>query len=193
MPTSSVRAVTFDFGQTLFDLDTAFLSRRLAERGVTVQVERLEAAVPGAFLAYGKAIHAGLGGHPWGVMMACVLEGGAVAEESRAALVDWLWTEQPGRNLWRRPVPGMMDLVRDLDQAGVPVGIISNSEGHLAELVAELKYEGVFRVIADSGKLGFTKPGREIFAWTAERLGLPLDDAIVHVGDAYAADVEGAV
>jgi hypothetical protein len=35
-----VIAVTFDFGQTLAELDHAFLARRLEERGVSLDADR---------------------------------------------------------------------------------------------------------------------------------------------------------
>ena len=74
----------------------------------------------------------------------------------------------------------------------MPVAVLSNSEGRLAELVEELGWSAHFLAIADSGRLGVEKPGRAIVAWTAERLGAPLA-AVVHVGDSLAADVEGAL
>jgi putative hydrolase of the HAD superfamily len=185
-------AVSFDFGQTLAELDTGLLSRRLAERGVTASPERLEGAVAGAWRAYDAAVHRGLGGHPWKILMAALLDGAGVAPEAAQGAVDWLWTEQPRKNLWRRPIPGMIEVVADLRRAGVPVAVLSNSEGRLAELAEELGWTAHFVAIADSGKLGFEKPGREIFAWTAERLGAPLE-RVVHVGDSLAADVEGAL
>jgi FMN phosphatase YigB (HAD superfamily) len=142
---TKIRAVTFDFGQTLCELDTALLAQRLAERGITVLAERLEAAVPDAWRAYDAAIKAGLGGHPWKTLMTRLLEGAGVGRVTPQppggpvdSAVDWLWTEQPRRNLWRRPIPGMIELVRELRGAGVPVGVISNSEGRLAELIAEV-------------------------------------------------------
>ncbi len=184
--------MTFDFGQTLADLDAHMLARRLAERGVAAEPQRLDASGPAAWRAYNAAIRAGAGGHPWKLLMSRLLEGAGVEPSHVAPLVDWLWTEQPSKNLWRRPVPGMIELVRELVDAGVPVGIVSNSEGRLAELAEELGWRALFEVIADSGKLGFQKPGREIFDWTADRLGVACD-AIVHVGDAYVADVEGAL
>ena len=52
----------------------------------------------------------------------------------------------------------MIELVRRLNQRGTPVGIISNSEGHLAELVDELGWANDFRVVVDSGRLGIDKP-----------------------------------
>ena len=58
-----MRAVTFDFGQTLAELDTAMLASRLAERGVTVAASALQDARPAMWRRYNEAIRAGLGGH----------------------------------------------------------------------------------------------------------------------------------
>jgi FMN phosphatase YigB (HAD superfamily) len=193
MPTDfSVRGVTFDFGQTLCDLDTGMLSHRLAERGLAVPAERLEGAVSAAWQAYDEAILAGLGGHPWKVLMGRLLELGGVDSEVLGETVDWLWSEQPKQNLWRRPIEGMAEIVDDLRRVGVPVGVISNSEGRLSELIDEIRWSYRFDVVADSGKLGMVKPGDGIFRWTAERLGLP-PEQIAHIGDSVSADVGGAI
>lgn len=186
-----VLAVTFDFGQTLCDLDTGMLARRLAERGLEADEHRLEAAVPGAWRAYDAAIHGGHGGHPWRILMREILRGAGVAGAIDDA-VEWLWTEQPRKNLWRRPIPGMIEIVHDLRRAGVPVGVISNSEGRLAELIDEVGWTSCFVAVADSGRLGIEKPGDAIFRWTAERLDVPVD-RVAHIGDSFAADVEGAL
>jgi putative hydrolase of the HAD superfamily len=188
----TLRAVSFDFGQTLVDLDTVMLAGRLGERGFEVSVDRLEGAVAGAWRAYNEAILAGLGGHPWMLLMNVLLEGAGLPASARPGLCDWLWSEQPAKNLWRRPIPDMVELVAELERANVPMAVLSNSEGRLYELATELGWADQFVAIADSGRLGFEKPGREIFAWTAERLGVPLG-AIVHIGDSFAADVEGAL
>jgi putative hydrolase of the HAD superfamily len=189
---ASALAVTFDFGQTLCDLDTAMLARRLAERGVSADAALLEASVTEAWRAYDAAILAGFGGHPWKILMARLLELAGVGEPARTASVDWLWEQQPSKNLWRRPIAGMIELVRDLRARGLAVGVVSNSEGRLAELCAEIGWGRDFGVIADSGRLGMEKPGAAIFAWTADKLGVPVD-RVVHVGDSWSADVEGAL
>lgn len=185
-------AVTFDFGQTLAELDSDLLARRLAERGVAIEPAAIDAAVPEAWAVYDRAIRAGEGGHPWKTLMHALLAGAGVAAAARAPAVDWLWDEQPTKNLWRRPIAGMIDVVRELGAAGVPVGVVSNSEGRLAELADELGWSALFGCIADSGKLGTEKPGREIFDWAAARLGVAVGD-VVHVGDSWAADVAGAL
>lgn len=185
-------AVTFDFGQTLADLDVEMLARRIAEKEVSVAGAALERGVAPAWAAYNQAVLAGLGGHPWKILMRRLLSEAAVDEGAIEGLVDWLWSEQPHKNLWRRPVPGMIEIVLDLRRAGIPVGVVSNSEGRLAELAAELGWLDHFDAFADSGKLGMEKPGRGIFDWTAARLNVPAQN-IVHVGDSLAADVEGAL
>jgi hypothetical protein len=54
-----VLAVSWDFGQTLAELDTEMLSGRCAERGVEVPVARLDASVMPAWRAYNTAVRAG--------------------------------------------------------------------------------------------------------------------------------------
>jgi putative hydrolase of the HAD superfamily len=184
MTDAVTRAITFDVGQTLVELDTAMLARRLAERGVVVAQETLDAALPNAWRTHERAVAAGAR-HPWKVLMRAVLEG--IGEEH----VDWLWDEQPRANLWRRPIAGMRELVESL-HGRAKLAIISNSEGKLKELMEELGWARWFEVIADSGALGIAKPDRGIFDWTLARIGARAEDCL-HVGDSYGADVEGAL
>jgi putative hydrolase of the HAD superfamily len=191
--------VTFDYGQTLAELDTAFLASRVRERGAHVDPEALERASASAWAAYDAAKARGEVAFPaWATFMRTLLDGAGVtmevgaAQETTASLVDFLWAAQPTRNLWRRPIPGMVELVADLSARGVPLGIVSNSEGKLVELLGEMGLARYFPVVADSGVLGFEKPDPRIFEHVAERLGVPTT-ALVHVGDAWAADVEGAL
>jgi len=187
--------VTFDAGQTLVELDTQMLADRLAERGAVVNVAALEAAVPAAWRTYDALVATGRYGHGagggWKALMTELLTPTGLGEGRVSALVDWLWTEQPTHNLWRRPVPGMIELVDDLRRAGVAVAVVSNSEGRLAELFVEIGWGERFACVADSGALGLEKPDPAIFAWTLARLGVPAAGA-VHVGDSWAADIAGA-
>jgi FMN phosphatase YigB (HAD superfamily) len=188
-----VIACTFDFGQTLAELDHELLAARVAERGERVEPRRLAEQSPAAWRAYGAAKQRGLvGREAWCALMRTLLTRSGLSEGRAGVLSDWLFDEQPRNNLWRRPIAGMFELVGELGRAAVPVGIVSNSEGHLAELVRELGHAGSFQVIADSGKLGLEKPDPRIFHWAAERLEVPAS-ALVHVGDAWDADVRGVL
>lgn len=194
---SAARAVTFDFGQTLAELDHDFLAQRARDLGAELDPVAARAATVAAWAAYGanKAL-----GHAraWQEMMLEVLRGGRVrplqgeaTPHFAEAVAQALWAAQPTRNLWRKPIAGMFELVADLAAVGIPVGIISNSEGRLAELVDELGKSTLFRVVVDSGRLGIDKPDARIFQHAAEALAVPIAD-VVHVGDAWEADVIGA-
>ena len=181
--------VTFDAGQTLVELDLDFLARRLGERGRDVPARALEAAAPAGWARYDALVKAGAG-HPWKALMTTLLEGAGLGEDV-PALVDWLWSEQPRKNLWRKPIPAMIALARDLVADGVTVAVLSNSEGRLAELLTEIGIADPFAVIVDSGRVGFDKPDRRIFEHTLTALGLPAAQP-VHIGDSWAADIVGA-
>ena len=181
--------VTFDAGQTLVDLDLDFLVRRLSERGVTVAASALADAAPAAWRAYDALVDGGRG-HPWQAFMAALLEGADVGE--RESLVDWLWREQPRANLWRKPIAPMIALARELRAAGARVAVLSNSEGKLAELLADVGVGDAFEAVIDSGREGIEKPDPRIFEIALDRLGAR-GAAAVHVGDSWSADVEGAL
>jgi putative hydrolase of the HAD superfamily len=186
-----MKAVGFDFGQTLAELDYEFLKRRLSERGVAFDAEKAAAGSNDAWHVYGAKKS---DGHAlaWRAMMEIQLTCGGIGAARVEELASWLWQEQPRQNLWRRPIPGMIELARELKQHGVPIAIISNSEGHLVELVEELGWGNDFDVVVDSGRIGIDKPDPRIFAHACAALGVPPRD-LVHVGDAWEADVQGAL
>jgi HAD superfamily hydrolase (TIGR01509 family) len=186
-----MRALGFDFGQTLAELDYEFVRARLAEHGVELDVVGAAKSSAYAWHVYGERKAEG---HAlaWRAMMELQLAGGGVAAERRAELASWLWDEQPRKNLWRKPIPGMIELVRELRQRRVPIAVISNSEGHLAELIDELGWSNAFDVVVDSGRVGIDKPDPRIFQHACRSLEVEPAD-LLHVGDAWEADVQGAL
>lgn len=182
--------VTFDIGQTLVDLDLDFLARRLGERGHRVTIDALRGSVAEAWRRYDALTESGAS-HPWKQLMQTLLTGAGVADTG--TLVDWLYEQQATHNLWRKPIPEMVELVRELRTAGVSLAALSNSEGHLAELLDEIGLASLFDAIIDSGRLAIAKPDPRIFELTLEELDAAKPDIVVHVGDSWAADVEGAL
>ena len=192
-----LRAVSFDFGQTLAELDYEFLARRVLTFGAELDAEAARGGTVAAWHAYGTAKALGHA-RAWQLMMVELLRKGGVHKLRGDADPDYpekiaslLWNAQPTQNLWRKPIAGMFELVAELSARGVPVGIISNSEGRLAELVEELGHSALFPVIVDSGRVGIDKPDARIFQHAAGLLGVSLEE-LVHVGDAWEADVMGA-
>jgi putative hydrolase of the HAD superfamily len=85
----------------------------------------------------------------------------------------------------------MVALARELAAAGVRVAVLSNSEGRLAELLDDIGIARAFAAIIDSGRVGIEKPDPRIFAHALAVLGG--DGPAVHIGDSWAADVQGAL
>ena len=86
------------------------------------------------------------------------------------------------------------DVLPTLDRLatqGVQLGIISNWDERLRLLLRRLRLENYFEAIVISCEVGFSKPSPVIFGHAAEKLGLP-PAAILHVGDSFALDVNGA-
>lgn len=192
-----VRAVTFDFGETLTTLDPELLVAKLDRLGLHASSERLLAGLPRAWESYQLHGHPGDaedggGQHPWKPLMTEMLTRGGVALGAREReVVDALFEDQKRANLWRKPIAGMIELVRELRSRGVPVGILSNSEGRLTELIDELEWTSDLPTVVDSGVVGTAKPDPAIFHLAAKALEVDIED-IVHVGDSLRADVEGA-
>jgi HAD superfamily hydrolase (TIGR01509 family) len=194
---AGVRAVSFDFGQTLAELDHDFLAQRLQGLGAEFDPSAARGADALAWVAYGAAKAEGHRA-AWQAMMLAFLEAGELRPHGGVAdpsftleIARALWQAQPDTNLWRKPIPGMFELVHELFRAHVPLAIISNSEGKMAELLAELGHAQPFEVVVDSGRLGIDKPDRRIFEYAARALDVNLSE-LVHVGDAWEADVIGA-
>ncbi len=186
------RAITFDFGQTLVALDHAALAQRLEDLGVGVDPRVTSQGEADAWRAYEAAKRAGAqGADGWCAFMAALLLGAGLEGARTQALARTLFELQRQYNLWRRPIPGMLELVRELRASGLAVGVLSNSEGKLRELIVELGLLEDFDTITDSGVLGFEKPDPRIFHHTFAQLSVSAAAAL-HVGDSWEADVLGA-
>lgn len=186
----AVLGISFDYGHVLGGLDLEELRTRLELTQDAVRVMR--DAMPSAYHAHDVAIARGEGHEAaWRALMETVLTAADVPDP--AAAVDALWRAQPTRNLWRFVPDEARALLEELSRRRVPMVITSNSEGRVAELLAEVSLAHYFTPdrILDSGVLGISKPDRRIFERAASALGLPLAH-IVHVGDSEEADVVGA-
>jgi FMN phosphatase YigB (HAD superfamily) len=99
---------------------------------------------------------------------------------------------------WHQPIPGALAAAARLAAAGLRLGVTSNADGFVAEMLARHEVLQVgdgpglpVAHISDSGVLGVHKPDPAMFRATADGLGLPLD-RICHIGDAGGFDADGA-
>ncbi len=100
---------------------------------------------------------------------------------------------------WTWPVPGALDLLRQLCAGPWRVGIVSNSDGSAAATLAGVGMCQVgvgdgadVAVVVDSFHAGVEKPDPRIFHTALAALGLPPEE-VVHVGDTLCTDVNGAL
>lgn len=111
------------------------------------------------------------------------------------ALLQGLWE---GTGLWTAVLPWAEEGLAAIAATGVPIVVVSNADGTVAEL---LSATGLLQVgpgpgvevagIIDSGVVGVAKPDPRIFELALALVDTTPDRAM-HVGDAYQYDVRGA-
>jgi putative hydrolase of the HAD superfamily len=74
---------------------------------------------------------------------------------------------------------------------GLRLGIVSNWEPDLPDVLARAGLDGRFDTVVASAAVRAAKPDPRIFRIALDALGIPASGAI-HVGDSYEADVQGA-
>jgi putative hydrolase of the HAD superfamily len=189
--------VFLDAGGVLVQPDPAKVLARFSDLGVTVDdallfeahfrgVHAIDVAEaePEVFADYHQAYAGHLGLEP----------GSATSDAVIAALLD-LWATT---GLWTEPLPWAAAGLAGIAATGVPIVVVSNADGTVAEL---LTATGLLQVgpgpgvevaaIVDSGAVGVAKPDPAIFAIALDLAGVAAERA-VHVGDAYQYDVRGA-
>jgi HAD superfamily hydrolase (TIGR01509 family) len=185
-----LRAVLFDAGNTLLFLDHA----------------RVAAAV-GAALGLplsGPALAAGSG-----AAARTMEQPRATDRERAAAYLEALFVQAgvpPGRmgevrdcltrlhderHLWSGIADDTHTALSRLKDAGLKLGVVSNSDGRVEEALEAAGVRGYFDVVVDSALAGVEKPDPAIFRTALDVLGVPADEAL-YVGDLYEVDVLGA-
>jgi putative hydrolase of the HAD superfamily len=121
-----------------------------------------------------------------------------VPEDSAEEAVEHLRNEYVTGLLWSQIISGSKEGLADLVGSGVPVGIVSNSDGTIERRLHQMDVlqagpgpgtEVLF--VVDSGTVGVEKPDPRIFDFALDQLGLP-PDGIWYVGDTPAFDVVAA-
>lgn len=96
-----------------------------------------------------------------------------------------------GVGLWTEPAPGAEEVLEEVRRRGLKVVCISNNDGRLQQMVAHQGWEGRFDLLVDSEEVGASKPDPAIFEAALEELDMEPSE-LVHIGDYYSVDVEGA-
>ncbi len=194
-----VDLLCLDAGNTVIFLDHPRLEAWLSARGLSAPAARLIVAEgeakrlqeTGELLPFAWAGEDAPGARGWGAMVGTTIARAGVGADAAEGLLSDLWNEHVRWNLFSRVPEGLGDALDAMRGTGVPVAIVSNSEGMLDDLFGALGIAKHFDAVLDSGKLGVEKPDPRIFQAALARFGVPAGRAL-HLGDTYATDIAGA-
>lgn len=91
---------------------------------------------------------------------------------------------------WSQMRPGTKEVLAATKQKN-RLGVISNSDGHMAERLETVGLGEFFEHVIDSGNIGHEKPAPEIFQAALATMSVAAERA-VYIGDIYSIDYLGA-
>ncbi|KAK9891451.1 hypothetical protein WA026_014684 [Henosepilachna vigintioctopunctata] len=93
-----------------------------------------------------------------------------------------------------KPTAGSLDLLNYLKDRGVSLGVISNFDPRLHEILCATKLDNYFNFVLTSYEIGVSKPDEGIFkrAMADSKLELLKRDQCLHIGDTLELDYIGA-
>ena len=201
---SGVSAILLDAGGVLIFPGPDHVLPPLRAAGMSADVGVLERAHYRAMLAQDMARVPPVMDTWWHEYLVSYVAGCGVAEEHCGPLATEIIQTITGP-VWTHVGTGAMDGLRAVAELGVPMGVVSNSDGTVE---SELRRLGVcyvpdgrepppsgvaMGVILDSTAVGVAKPDPAIFRIALDALGLSADRSVLHVGDSLRYDVAGAL
>lgn len=189
----ALKAVFLDAGGTLLHPDRAFIVEQLTRHGAELPADLGGVEAGARALVRSMLVGEDPGNDAERLRLfweAFVRHAGCPAQ-GVAPVVDAIMTRHREGRLWRDVEPGASETLDALRAAGYTLGVVSNSDGRVAELLERAGLRHHFSFILDSGLEGVEKPDPRIFERACERAGVACGEA-VHVGDIYEIDVLGA-
>lgn len=192
----SVSAVLLDAGGVFLLPSPEVMLPPLRAAGVQPGVPVLERAHYKATAAAESVPESGR----WPAYLRAYASACGVPEEGRGAVAAGLERaiRASAGTTWEYVAPGSVEGLREIAALGVPLAIVSNSDGTVEQELAELGIcqtgpgAGVeVGAVIDSAVVGVEKPDPRIFGLALEKLGAA-PDGVVHVGDTVRFDVDGA-
>jgi putative hydrolase of the HAD superfamily len=102
-------------------------------------------------------------------------------------------------HIWRAPLAGAVEALRELNARNMPIGVVSNASGQIEEI---LQRSGICQVgegplasvrcIIDSDVVGVAKPDPQIFEHALPHFEGIERSRIAYVGDSVVMDVQGS-
>ena len=185
----SLKAVFFDVGNTLLFLNHAVVLRPLHERNLfpsfdlLVEIERQTKREFDSLLQDATVDHGF-----WHIYYSHLLNKLGVSDEVLHAELVSLTRISAN---WCQIRPHTHEVLKRLAER-YRLGIISNADGKIAEVLARCGIADCFESITDSGIVGKEKPHPAIFEAAVNSLGVSAGES-VYTGDIYSIDYVGAM
>jgi putative hydrolase of the HAD superfamily len=190
---SSLDAVLLDAGGVLVNPDWTRVAAVLAAHDVDVRPEALERAEPGVKKQLDRPhiIQATDDESRAASYFSLIVERAGFPAPVPEAAWEGLRAEHARRSLWRAVLPGVPEALGRLRASGLRLAVVSNANGLVPLLFADLGLAPYFDVLLDSFLEKLEKPDPRLFARALDRLET-LPARTLHVGDLYHVDVVGA-
>ena len=201
-----VKALFFDAGNTLVFADTSKTLAPLHSMGIRPSREQLFAAECAAKLRRDDEAAQGAklaDRDYWDIFYSTLLAALEEDERAQAAIAgadrysgfqmqikQRLVRKSQAAANWELVVPGTREVLMDL-RTRYRLAVISNSDGHMASLIARVGLGDCFEVVIDSGIVGHQKPDVRIFQAGLSTLGVGAVESL-YIGDIYSVDYTGA-
>ena len=195
MPVGNFDAILFDAGGIFLLPDPTVLGPLLAYHGGDPSIG---AHCRAHYAGMAAKSAAGSGERDWHDYNVAYVRAVGV-DEHEVELAANVLEHTRNAHTWRWPIPESVEAIQALHALGVPMGVVSNASGQIAQVLARsgVCQEGdgpytPMRVIIDSHLVGVAKPDPHIFDFALPHFeGIDLS-RIAYVGDSVTMDVGGA-
>jgi putative hydrolase of the HAD superfamily len=188
----AIRAIFFDAGNTLVFPDLGRTLAPLTSRGIDPEQQQLHASERFARQKLDAArlsptVARGVDAQYWEEYYSHLLNQLNVSDGALQA--ELVANSRVSAN-WSRVLPGTVEVLAHL-ATEFRLGIISNADGRIEQLLRGVGLAECFETFTDSGNVGHEKPHPAIFAAAVKSLNVEPAESI-YVGDIYSVDYVGA-
>ena len=185
----AIEALFFDVGNTLLFPNRKKMLHALHSRGVFPPEELLQTVERETKQEFDALLesHAAIDHGFWWMFYSRLLRELSITDDLICG--DLVGRTQTSAN-WCDIRPGTRDALQRLGKQ-YRLGVISNADGKIADVLAHCGIADCFETITDSGIVGKEKPHPAIFDAALQSLGVPAEKSL-YTGDVYSVDYLGS-
>jgi HAD superfamily hydrolase (TIGR01549 family) len=202
IPYNKIETIFLDAGNTLVSMDFSWFAEELKRFDIICtenELCRAEAAARPLVSSEMKRLKSTENQQTSIFYMQSILKGitatAGMEGKTRDEIVEFMLTtiSSSGKTqrLWTYILPGVCDALEILKKKGYQLGVVSNSNGTVEEILFKLELRQYFEHVFDSHLVGLEKPD-PLFFRHALKTENASPDTSLHIGDLYHVDVQGA-